>query len=93
MFYIDSHNSVSKDDMNNLVERLEEIKQLARDGLKKRYRELRRSGKDKHGKGAGIGFYEIAKRCTEFNYQLVPQDNDLFHFYFEATIHSTSQKH
>lgn len=93
IFYIDSHNAVSKQDMHLLDEKLQEIKSLDRDGIKKRYRELRRSGKDQHGKGAGIGFFEIAKRCTEFNYQLVPEDNDMYHFYFEATINSSNPKH
>jgi hypothetical protein len=89
VFYIDSQNIVSKKDKDLIEKKLGEIATLDRDGIKKRYRELRRSGKDTHGKGAGIGFYEIAKRCSSQNYAFVPLENDMYNFYFEATINST----
>jgi hypothetical protein len=89
LFYIDSQNIVSQKDKYIIEKKLIEIAALDRDGIKKRYRELRRSGKDTHGKGAGIGFYEIAKRCSSQSYEFVPLDNGMYNFYFEATINST----
>jgi hypothetical protein len=91
LFYIDSQNIVTEKDKDIIEKKLIEISTLDRDGIKKRYRELRRSGKDTHGKGAGIGFYEIAKRCSSQNYEFVPLDNGMYHFHFEATINSTKR--
>jgi hypothetical protein len=59
---------------------------LLRVSLKKKYRELRRSGRGKHSKGAGIGFYEIAKRCSSFSHKFIKLDEDIYIFYFEANI-------
>lgn len=88
LFYIDSQNIVSQQDKDIIENKLLEISSLDRSGIKKRYRELRRSGKDTHGKGAGIGFYEIAKRSSSLCYDFVPIDNGMYTFYFETTINS-----
>jgi len=86
VFYIDSQNIVSKNDKNIIDEVLTEIKSLNKDEIKKKYRELRRSGRGKHSKGAGIGFYEIAKRCSSFSHKFIKLDEDIYIFYFEANI-------
>lgn len=88
LFYIDSQNIVSQQDKDIIENKLLEISSLDRSGIKKRYRELRRSGKDTHGKGAGIGFYEIAKRSSSLCYDFVPIDNGMYYFYFETTINA-----
>lgn len=86
VFYIDSQNIVSKNDKNIVDKVLTEIKSLNKDEIKKKYRELRRSGRGKHSKGAGIGFYEIAKRCSSFSHKFIKLDEDIYIFYFEANI-------
>ncbi len=91
LFYIDSQNIVTEKDKNIIEKKLIEISTLDKDGIKKKYRELRRSGKDAHGKGAGIGFYEIAKRCSSQDYEFIPLDNGMYNFHFEATINSTKR--
>jgi hypothetical protein len=85
-YSVDSQNIVSKDDMVKIEPKLVEIQGLDRDGLKKRYRELRRSGKGTHEKGGGIGFYEIAKRCLQISYEFKSINEDKFFFHFNATI-------
>jgi hypothetical protein len=87
-YFVDSQNIISKDDMEKIEPKLIEIQSLDRDGIKKRYRELRRSGKDSHEKGGGIGFYEIAKRCSHINYEFKPINEDKFYFHFKASIAS-----
>ena len=86
VFYIDSQNTVSTKVKNLIDKVLTEIQSLDKDDIKKKYRELRRSGRNKHSKGAGIGFYEIAKRCSSFSHKFTKLDDDIYIFYFEANI-------
>lgn len=85
-YYIFSQNVLDAEDREKITPKLEEIRCLDIDGLKKRYRELRKSGRDSHGKGAGIGFYEIAKRCESFEYEFIPIEDGRFYFQFKAII-------
>ena len=76
-----------------LVEpKLIEIKSLDKDGIKQRYKELRRSGANTHGKGGGIGFYEIAKRCDMIEYEFTQINENKFYFHFKATIKISKEK-
>lgn len=85
-YYVQSQNTVDTNDKLKIQEKLEDIKTLDTEGLKKRYRELRRSGRDSHEKGGGIGFYEIAKRCLRIEYDFLPVDHDRYAFQFKAVI-------
>ncbi len=83
---------MSEKDKEKIEETLSQISGLDRDGIKKKYRELRRSGKFTHDKGAGIGFYEIAKRCSRQNYEFIELGNSMYDFHFEATIESKKER-
>lgn len=87
-YYIHSQNIVAQEDKDKIKPKLEEIVTLNRDEIKKKYRELRRSGKDSHGKGGGIGFYEVAKRSDEikFNFKEINADKYYFHFISKVNI-------
>lgn len=85
-YYIHSQNIVALEDMEKIAPKLETIKKLSRDEIKKTYRELRRSGKHSHGKGGGIGFYEIAKRCNSIEYEFTKLSDDRYYFHFIASI-------
>ncbi len=85
-YYVDSQNIVGLEDKNKLQLKLDEIKTMNKDELKLRYRELRRSGRDTHGKGAGIGFYEIAKRCSKIDYTFTKINDNRYYFHFKSTI-------
>jgi hypothetical protein len=71
-FFIQSQNLIRPEDRLRLEPKLREIKTMDKESIKKRYRELLRSGRDAHHKGAGIGFYEIAKRCDDIDYEFIP---------------------
>ena len=71
-FFIQSQNLITVEDQTRLMSKLQEIKKMNRAEIKQRYRELRKSGESAHEKGAGIGFYEIAKRCDDIDYEFVP---------------------
>lgn len=85
-YYVVSQNVVALSDKEKMLPKLEEILTLDKDGLKKRYRELRKSGKDTHDKGGGIGFYEIAKRSDKIEFEFTPINKDKFYFQFKSFV-------
>lgn len=91
-YYIHSQNIVSKLDKDKIEPKLDEIRSLDRDGLKKRYRELRKSGQNKHGKGGGIGFYEVAKKCDSIEYAFKSISEDRYYFHIKTNILTNKEK-
>ena len=87
-YYIHSQNIISLEDKVKLEKKLETIMTLDKEGIKKKYRELRREGREKHSLGAGIGFYEIAKRCDKFNYEFELINKKRFYFTFKTFINT-----
>jgi len=85
-YYLTSQNIVDLKDKEKLIQKLEEIQTYDRAELKKRYRELRKSGANTHAKGGGIGFYEIAKRCNGIQYDFTQINEKRFYFQFHVTI-------
>ena len=85
-YHIHSQNIVSLEDKNKVEPKLLEIQSLDKDGIKKRYRELRKSGQHTHGKGGGIGFYEIAKKCDNIEYNFTKIKEDRYYFHIKTTI-------
>jgi hypothetical protein len=85
-YYIHSQNIISIDDKEKIEPKLIEIESLDKNGIKERYKELRRSGKNTHGKGGGIGFYEIAKRCDKLEFDFKEINSDKYYFHVKTTI-------
>lgn len=80
-YYIGSSNLISFEDSKNLVNKLELVNSLDSEGLKKEYKEVRRSRKYKHSRGAGLGFLEMAKRSSsKINYKIDKIENDIYSF-------------
>lgn len=91
-YYIHSQNIIDFADKHKIEPKLIEIKSLNRDGIKQKYKELRRSGAHTHGRGGGIGFYEIAKRCDMIEYEFKQINQNKFYFHFKATITTNKEK-
>ncbi len=89
-YYVLSQNVISIADRGKIEPKLIEIAASDRDTLKKRYREARRSGKDAHSKGGGIGFYEVAKRCASVEYEFEDISDDKLYFRFKAILEKES---
>ena len=85
-YYIHSQNIISTQDKEKVEPKLLDIQSLDRDGIKKRYRELRKSGKDTHDKGGGIGLYEIAKKCDAIEYNFTKINEDRYYFHIKTII-------
>jgi frataxin-like iron-binding protein CyaY len=88
-YIISSQNIVSTQDKEKIEPKLIEIQGLDRAGIKKRYKELRRSGKNTHDQGGGIGFYEIAKRCDTVEYSFQAINEKKYYFHIKTTVKST----
>jgi len=91
-YHIHSQNIISQSDKEKIEPKLLEILSLDKDGIKKRYRELRKSGRDTHSKGGGIGFYEIAKKCDAITYDFTEIQEDRLYFHVKTTINTKKEK-
>lgn len=87
-YTIHSQNIIDKADKNKIEPVLQEISKMNIDEIKSMYRELRRSGRNTHGKGGGIGFYEIAKRCDKIHYEFKPINENKYYFHFQAEVYN-----
>ena len=85
-YYLRSKNIISIEDKDKIEPKLLEIQALDQDGVKKRYRELRRSGENTHEHGGGIGFYEIAKFAQSIEYNFKAINKEKFSFEFSAVV-------
>ncbi len=64
-FFVVCSNTVEKNDVPLLKNRLEHIKSLDKDGLKAYYKEKLKEEPEEQSKGASIGLIEIARRASE----------------------------
>jgi len=85
-YYVTSRNVISLDDKNKIEPVLKDIQVMDQDEIKKRYRELRRSGQNTHSKGGGIGFYEIAKLSRDISYKFKAINKNKFSFEFKINV-------
>jgi len=85
-YYILSRNILDEKDKEKITPKIEQVLALNKDELKTLYRELRKSGKSKHEKGAGLGFVEVAKRCDQIEYSFSKINDTSYHYIFKAII-------
>lgn len=85
-YFIHSQNIIDKEDKDKIEPKLLDILSLSKDEIKKKYRELRRSGRDSHSKGGGIGLYEIAKRSDKIQYEFKKINNNKYYFHFISMV-------
>ena len=86
IYYVRTKNIVSIEDRAKIEVTLNEIASLDENGIKKRYRELRRSGKNSHEKGGGIGFYEVAKLVKKIEYSFTKLNEQRYLYEFKAEV-------
>lgn len=85
-YYIVSRNVIDERDRIKIQSRLEEIEGLDKEQLRTLYREKRKSAKDTHEKGAGIGFIEIARRCDKIEHAFERINDNRYYFTLKTTI-------
>jgi hypothetical protein len=85
-YYVFSQNIIDEEDKLKIEPKLKQILSSSKDEIKKLYKEARKSGKDTHAKGGGIGFYEIAKKCEKIEYSFIEIKNGKYYFRFKAIV-------
>jgi hypothetical protein len=85
-YFVCSQNIISREDKEKLQGLLEHIQTLDASGIKKLYKETRRSGKGSHEKGGGLGFLEIAKKVQEINFSFQALEDEKYYFKFCAVL-------
>ena len=85
-YMVVAKNIVAIEDKEKIEKILEEIKEMDIKEIKKMYRALRKSGKNTHAKGGGIGFYEIAKLVKDFEYCFEDINQDKYYFKFKVYL-------
>jgi len=92
IFYIQSSNILNTQDKEKIEPKLQELQSLDSAAIRKRYRELRKSGENTHDKGGGIGFYEIAKISSKLEYSFEKLNADKYNFTLKVRVESKKKK-
>ena len=85
-------NIVSTKDKAKIEPKLIEIQSLDKAGIKKRYKELRRSGENTHSNGGGIGMYEVAKISDNIEYKFKNINKDKYSFTIKSIVKIKKEK-
>jgi hypothetical protein len=86
-FKVCSGNLIANEQVSKIREKLDKINSFDEVGLKAYYKEIRRSGKDSHDKGGGLGFIEIARKTSEkLYYEITKIDNKKSYFEINVNI-------
>jgi hypothetical protein len=85
-YFVISQNIISLEDKNKLEPILKNIQKLSKDEIKQLYRKTRREGKEKHSKGGGLGFLEIAKKVSSIEFQFEKIQEQRYYFKFYTTL-------
>ena len=86
-YYVCSANVMSPEGGPRLSEKLDKIIAMNKPELRQYYKELRRSGKEAHGRGAGLGFLEMAKKSAlPIQYTITQLDSNRSFFEIKVYI-------
>lgn len=85
-YYVVSSNEINPEDKEKLINKIDLVNSLDSQELRKLLRDKLRSAEDKHDRGAGVGFIEMAKRSTEKLEYRFEEINGKVYFYFKAFI-------
>ena len=87
-YYLLSANPVAADSVDALREKLEPLRTMTLDDIKRAYRETLRTEQPEGSKGAGLGFLTVARDASApLEFEFEPTENaDAVMFYVKATI-------
>jgi len=77
-FVVEAINPMNADKMLSLKGNLEELQQMDSKDLRKAYKQRLREGPPEGSKGAGLGFIEIARKSSKFEFDFVESPELLF---------------
>jgi len=87
-FYLMCSNRVSANDMGPLREKLEPLKSMTLEEIKRAYQDTLRSEQPEGSKGSGLGFLTVARDASKpLEFEFAPLDNhDDMMFYLKVTV-------
>lgn len=87
-FYLMCSNRVAASDVAPLREKLEPLKSMTLEEIKRAYQDTLRSEQPEGSKGAGLGFLTVARDASEpLEFEFAPLDNhDDMMFYLKVTV-------
>jgi|TARA_B100000959_G_C14703482_1_gene509762 hypothetical protein len=77
-FVVEAINPMKSDNMLSLKENLDKLQQMQPKDLRKAYKQRLREGPPEGSKGAGLGFIEIARKSSKFEFDFVESPELLF---------------
>ena len=85
-YFLKAKNIISIHDKEKIIPKLQDITKMQKTEIREKYRELRKSGKNTHAKGGGIGIYEIGKISEEINYKFNEINKNKHYFTFVSKL-------
>jgi hypothetical protein len=86
-FFVACGNKVRQQDVARLRSKLSEIQQLDKSEIRARYKETLRGETPEGSKGAGVGFFEIARQASDgIEFDFAPIDDAFSFFTLKAYI-------
>jgi len=79
-YFVCSQNVITKEDKEKIEPILQKVTTSTLEEIKKQYKEIRRASRDTKSVGAGLGFYEIAKKVTTIDYEFIKQEDGNFSY-------------
>lgn len=87
LYYIGSANLISFNDISSIIDKLEFIKKLNPLEIKEQYKKERRTHRNKHSRGGGLGFLEMARRSDlKLSYKITQIDKQTSFFEIIAYV-------
>ena len=77
-FVVEAINPMKSDNMLSLKENLDKLQQMQPKDLRKAYKQRLREGPPDGSKGAGLGFIEIARKSSKFEFDFLESPELLF---------------
>ncbi len=80
-FLIEAVNSIDSKNTETLEEILRPLTEMDQDELKSAYKDRLRSGPPDGSRGAGLGFIEMARRSSKFDYEFLEHNDNTYFVY------------
>ena len=77
-FVVEAINPMNSNNVLTLKENLNELQQMQPKDLRKAYKQRLREGPPEGSKGAGLGFIDIARKSSKFEFDFVESPELLF---------------
>jgi len=79
-FIVEAINPMNSENIDSLRNKLNELQKMDQKELRKAYKQRLKDGPPQGSKGAGLGFIDIARKSSKFEYEFLENQDCLFIF-------------